>query len=220
MSSKHWSQKKPKRWYQKKQVLIAIITAISAIIVALLAYAGVVYTANKTDSSQPTASHSTSSQSNQGASLSSSASVSPAPSSTCPIKLRITSPASGTLITAVKGHSPAVLITGDACGLNHEDGWLFDYDTGDGNYYLDVPQDANSPMPVVTDNGQWSFYDNPIGNQGDDHKITRVTIVLASMTCDKTLRAANPNSDGDYVFNSLPPGCVRDDSTDIVVTWP
>lgn len=211
MSSKHW--------YQKTKLQIAILTTIGVIIGSVLAFVGVVYTANKTDLSQPTASHSTSSQSNHGASLSSSASVSPAPTSTCPIKLRITSPASGTLITVAKGNTPAVLITGDACGLNHEDGWLFDYDTGDGNYYLDVPQDANSPMPVVTDNGHWSFYDNPIGNQGDNHKITRVTIVLASMTCDKTLRAAKLDSDGNYVFNSLPPGCVRDDSTDIVVTW-
>jgi hypothetical protein len=134
----------------------------------------------------------------------------PSPSSTCARKLAITAPSSGATIA---DGSKGVQIDVTACGLQQgESGWLFDYDTGDGTYNFD-----GNGGPIVTQNGVATFSDVPIGNQGDSHKDTRITLVLASATCGRELMTLQS---APQPPTSLPPDCLITGQVDVYVTYP
>jgi hypothetical protein len=134
----------------------------------------------------------------------------PPPTPSCGNELAITSPTSGTVV-ANGANGVSVGIT--ACGLQPgETGWLFDYDTGDGTYNFD----GNSG-PIVTSDGDSSFTDRPIGDQGDVHKDTRLTLVLANVACAQTLDTEQSASQSP---TNLPTGCQITSQVDVYVTYP
>lgn len=129
----------------------------------------------------------------------------------CNKKLTITTPRPGQLET---GHLGA-RVTGMACGLSFQYGWLFDHD-GEDPYYYEVFPD--SPGPVVHGNGKWSTIDQPIGGPGDVDKTYYLTLVLASASCDNALRQLRP-TDGDYKLLGFPPGCRIVANLPVTVTY-
>jgi hypothetical protein len=140
----------------------------------------------------------------------------PPPQPGCAKKLAITSPIQGAFIA--DGDS-GVVIRGQACDLSSESGWLFELDSQDGYYYDDYNTDK--PTPVVPEgfNGSWSFDDSPIGDSGDSRKLYTLTLVLASPTCDKALRAI-PSIDGDYKMRAFPAICKVESSVEVYVSSP
>jgi hypothetical protein len=97
-------------------------------------------------------------------------------------------------------------------------GWLFDYDPNDGYYYLDYS--TNSPSPVAIADGNWAYYDTPIGNKGDRNQTYGITVVLATGACTKALEKSKPDSAGDFRFKTFPSGCQVVDTVDVVVNYP
>ncbi len=113
--------------------------------------------------------------------------------------LTITSPRAGEQVAGQAG----VRVTGTACGLSGDSGWLFDSDTIDKYYYEVYPDD---PGPVVESNGSWATVDQPIGDPADRHKSYDLTLVLASPSCADALRALQPTN-GDLKTLAFPAGC-------------
>jgi hypothetical protein len=138
-----------------------------------------------------------------------SADGSPSPISRCVRPLTITSPANGTVIADGKN---GVEVKIAACGLKGGDvGWLFDYDTGDGTYNFD-----GNGGPIVTTDGESTFADTPIGNPGDTHKLTVLTLVLAGASCNRTLtelQSGPPRT-------TLPSSCQVTSQIDVYDTYP
>ena len=129
----------------------------------------------------------------------------------CPSKLMITSPTDGQQVSGAVG----VQVTGTACGLVAEYGWVFDHDSEDPYYYEVYP---STPGPIVQGNGAWSVLDQPIGSQGDVGKPYFLTLVLASATCNAALENI-PQVDGDYKVLTFPTGCQIIQSVRVVVTY-
>ncbi|MCM2417736.1 hypothetical protein [Streptomyces sp. RKAG293] len=125
--------------------------------------------------------------------------------------MRIVSPVSGSQVDGARG----VRIEGDACGLSNESAWLFDYDYGSKSYYEDY---GDSPGPIVSRNGKWTFINSPIGNKGDDRVKYTLTLVLASPDCNGKLRAIKPDGT-EYSISEMPPGCVIAQGVDVYVTY-
>lgn len=131
------------------------------------------------------------------------------PNAVCPHPLVITAPASGTKIA---NGAAGVIIKITACGLQTgEVGWLFDYDTGDETYNFDGNGGA-----VVTDDGQSTFTDTPIGNPGDIKKLTIITLVLADASCNQALTQMQSGPPP----TSLPSSCLITSQSDVYVTYP
>lgn len=112
-----------------------------------------------------------------------------------------------------------VVISGNACGLGGDSGWLFDFDPGDGYYYDDIGGSTPTPVVQAGQIGIWRFPDSPIGDPGDQSKRYTITLVLASPACDKSLRSA-PQIDGDYKVRAFPAGCSVVQKVDVYVTYP
>jgi hypothetical protein len=198
---------------QPVEVKVAIATGISAIVSGIIAGGFALANAEigkPSSSIPPTAAPSTPSR---GTSTSIGASASAPP--TCVAKLRITSPAEDSVIA--KG-ADGVSISGTACGLSSDSGWLFDFDTEDG-YYYDFGGTVPGPVVQRSQSGIWKFSDSPIGNQGDQNKHYVITLVLAPPECDNYLRTA-PQIEGDYKLRSFPPraGCIIAGKVDVYVT--
>jgi hypothetical protein len=137
----------------------------------------------------------------------------PAPSSPhCPSKLAITSPTNGQQVSGAAG----VQVSGIACGLVNEYGWVFDHDTEDHYYYEVYP---NNPSPAVLQNGNWTVLDQPIGSPGDLNKTYFVTLVLASGACNTALLNM-PQISGDYKVLTFPAGCQIVQEINVSVTYP
>jgi hypothetical protein len=147
-----------------------------------------------------------------GGSLAAAQSTTPATTRSCSSTLAITSPTDGQQFSGADG----VPVSGTACGLADEDGWLFDSDGEDPYYYEVYP---NDPGPVVQQNGPWTTIDQPIGEQGDDHKTYYLTLVLASANCDTFLRNMRP-IDSDLKILRFPPDCRIAQTVSVVVTYP
>lgn len=129
--------------------------------------------------------------------------------SRCPNPLTIVSPANG---TDVADGNNGVEVKIAACDLKtNEVGWLFDYDTGDGTYNFD-----GNGGPIVTTDGESTFADTPIGNPGDIHKLTVLTLVLADASCNKTLTQLQSGPPP----TTLPSGCQITSKVDVYDTYP
>lgn len=113
--------------------------------------------------------------------------------------LRLTSPRPDQAVRSATG----VRVTGSACGLRGDSGWLFDSDSVDPYYYEVYPDD---PGPAVDRNGNWATVDKPIGDSTDQAKPYVLTLVLASPPCADALRAMQP-TDGDLKTLAFPAGC-------------
>jgi hypothetical protein len=106
-------------------------------------------------------------------------------------------------------------IEGTAVGLQNEFVWVFDLDTDNRTYY----RDHEHPLDVIDD--KWAFNDAPIGSDSDPLGSTTVIVVIrASESCSNKLESARPNSEGDFVFKSLPAGCVVEDKIRVVKARP
>jgi hypothetical protein len=129
--------------------------------------------------------------------------------SRCHSPLTIVSPANG---TDVADGNNGVEVKMAACDLKtNEVGWLFDYDTGDGTYNFD-----GNGGPIITTDGELRFADTPIGNPGDIHKLTVLTLVLADTSCNKSLSQLQSGPPP----ISLPSGCQITSQVDVYVTYP
>jgi hypothetical protein len=133
----------------------------------------------------------------------------------CTTNLIIISPKGG---RSVANGAQGIKITGTACGMSGKTGWLFDYDPNDQYFYLDYS--TTLPSPVTVNNGNWAYYDMPIGNKGDQNQTYSITVVLASVACTNELEKAKPDSAGDFRFKTFPSGCQVEDTADVVVTYP
>lgn len=125
--------------------------------------------------------------------------------------LSITAPNDGELIRGREG----VKLTGDACRLGENTGWIFDFDPAQNTYFA---SHHGSPAPTITDDGQWRFNDTPVGDPGDTDKEYQIVVVLASPACSSAL-AALPLDDGDLFAEALPATCFIADEVTIVVTY-
>jgi len=130
----------------------------------------------------------------------------------CQVKLQLTEPTEGSRVPNGKN---GVEISGKACDLNGDEGWLFDLDLGD-HYYYEVYDD--NPGPAVVHSGIWHFEDSPIGSPGDHNVRYIITLVDASQACSIRLQTA-ALIDENYKFRSFPPGCRIVDSIDVYVTY-
>lgn len=176
----------------------AVIGAVTAVITLAGAIVGIIYATRTSPAAAP-----------PGV-----IAVAGAPTSTtvpCNKKLTITTPKPGQHETG----RPGARVTGVACGLNFQYGWLFDSD-GQDPYYYEVF--ADSPGPVVQGNGKWSTIDQPIGGPGDVDKTYYLTLVLASASCDNALRQLQP-TDGDYKLLGFPSGCQIVAKVPVTVTY-
>ncbi|MEW9533844.1 hypothetical protein [Microbispora sp. NPDC049125] len=106
-----------------------------------------------------------------------------------------------------------IRLTGTACGLGDEYGWLFDFDPYDGYYY------RAGEGPVVTENGPWSFHDAPIGDPGDRGKLYSLTLVRASKECSDAILRQSPDGAGNVKYRAFPKGCSIDASITVFETW-
>jgi hypothetical protein len=129
----------------------------------------------------------------------------------CLSKLMMTSPTSGQHVSGAAG----VQVSGAACGLANEYGWVFDRDTDDHYYYEVYP---NNPGPLVLQNGPWTVLDQPIGSPGDSNKTYFVALVLASSACNTALLNM-PQIDGDYKVLTFPVGCQVVQEVNVSVTY-
>lgn len=129
----------------------------------------------------------------------------------CSQKIDLTSPGWNANVT---GHI-GVTISGTACGLAAgESGWIFDFDPEDQLYY-------EADHYPIAGNGQWSYFDSPIGDEGDNGKTYILQVVLASASCGQFLESLPENSEGDVVLSrsDFPSGCTFIDNVQIQVTW-
>jgi hypothetical protein len=136
--------------------------------------------------------------------------------SACRTNLSITSPRAGASVNGSQG----VRVAGVACNMSGQTGWLFDYDLQDHYYYMDFPVNSTDPGPIVVGNGNWAYYDQPIGSRGDNKQTYAIAIVDASKACAGTLQSARPDPAGDIRFKSFPFGCQIENVTNVVVTYP
>jgi hypothetical protein len=148
--------------------------------------------------------------------LSPPASPSPTSSPTCLAKLHIDKPAEGAVIPNGNRMAP---IVGTACDLGSDSGWLFDFDPEDGYYYDDYTGSTPAPAVQPPRSGLWQFPDAPIGSSGDQNNLYTITLVLASPSCDKSLRS-EPLIEGNYKIKYFPPGCTVVQKVDVYVTNP
>jgi hypothetical protein len=135
----------------------------------------------------------------------------------CTSKLSLTGPSEDTSFTS--GNNKALPITGTACDLGSDSGWLFDYDPDDHYYYDDY--NGNTPVAAVpaSHSGGWEYPDGDIGDSGDQRKLYTITLVLATPSCAKRLLTAPP-VDGDYKWKAFPRGCKAIGKRDVYVTNP
>ena len=138
-------------------------------------------------------------------------------SSGCQGMLTITGPPEDASITS--GSDKTFYITGTACGLRGDTGWLFDYDSDDHYYYDDYNGTVPTAAVRATQSGNWKFPDVGIGDSGDQNKLYTITLVLASPLCAQRLRTAPP-VDGDYKWKTFPAGCTVSGMRDVYVTYP
>lgn len=128
-------------------------------------------------------------------------------------KIKITSPSDdGHPVDGPTG----VLLTGTACGLAAgETGWIFDYDPYDQYYF------GTDPRPIKG-NGDWSYYDGPIGDEGDNNKFYTLQVVRASAGCDAFLASYPKDTDDNVKLrrSDFIAGCTFEDSVNISVSWP
>jgi hypothetical protein len=140
----------------------------------------------------------------------------PAPSATCSAMLRITAPAEDAIIA---NGGNGVVVSGTACDLGSDSGWLFDFDPQDGYYYDDYSGSTPAPVVQPSQTGAWQFPDSPIGDPGDQNKLYVITLVLAPPSCARSL-SSEPQIDGDYKLRTLPAECSIADQVDVYVTYP
>jgi hypothetical protein len=136
---------------------------------------------------------------------------------TCTSMLSLTGPSEDSSFTS--GKNKALPITGIACDLGNDTGWLFDYDSDDHYYYDDY--NGNSPVAAVpaSHSGGWEYPDGGIGDSGDQRKPYTITLVLATPSCAKQLLTTSP-IDGDYKWKAFPRGCTVAGKRDVYVTYP
>jgi hypothetical protein len=182
-------------------IIAATVTAVGAILAAIIGAAVVTYRPNQSPtpvaiapSTRPTAPPS----------------PGPTANGRCTKKLIITSPVSGQIVS---NGALGVVVMVRACGLTGDTGWLFDYDPRDLTYTLD----GTAPYrPVAGGDGTFSFDDQPIGDQGDTSTTHTVVLVQATASCAAELAAKS----GDVRLTSLPKGCDVADKVDVLVTYP
>jgi hypothetical protein len=135
----------------------------------------------------------------------------------CPNPLSLTGPPDGSSFTS--GDNKSLSITGTACGLAGDTGWLFDYDPADQYYYDDYPDTTPSAAVPTSQTGAWTYSDGAPGDSGDQHKRYVITLVLANPTCAHTL-GTTAAIDGDYKWKQFPIGCKVVGSRDVYITYP
>lgn len=141
------------------------------------------------------------------------ASSPPTPSS-CPRKVSIKTPDAGDRVDGGNG----TVINGPVCGLSAgETVWVFEHDSFDKNYYL-VYDPNVGVRPATSGNGQFAMPSGPIGDSGDKDKQYSIIAVVASSECGDSIVHRDADEDGNYVFESLPPGCENVDQVQILVT--
>jgi hypothetical protein len=137
--------------------------------------------------------------------------------SACPSPLSLTGPPDGSSFTS--GDNKALSITGTACRLAGDTGWLFDYDPADQYYYDDYPDTMPSAAVPTSQTGAWTYSDGAPGDSGDQHKRYVIILVLADPNCARTLRTTAA-IDGDYKWKQFPAGCKVVGSRDVYITYP
>lgn len=203
-----------------RTIMAAVIGAV-AVIAAALITVFLSRGGNASNSSTSSATASATSTSSASPSTPSRAPASTNPpfptASTCPSKLSLTGPAEDTSFTS--GSNKALSITGTACNLGGDTGWLFDYDSDDHYYYDDYNGNAPAAAVPASQSGTWTYPDGGIGDSGDQNKPYTITLVLASPSCAKRLLTA-PAIDGDHKWKSLPAGCTVVGIRHVYVTYP
>jgi hypothetical protein len=182
-----------------------IVTGVFGVIIALIAAR-----CSATPQSPPTQTPTATQRLHTSPSL---ATVSPSPA--CPASLQLTMPQNGQQVNGQAG----VEITGTACGLATNTGWIFEYDAFDQNYYL-VYDPNSGPQPIATNDGPFAILDKPIGDPGDSQKTYVLDAVLATPQCAAIIKAKQSDADGNYVFHPLPPGCQIVSHVDILESQP
>lgn len=134
----------------------------------------------------------------------------------CQDKLSLTSPVEDKSFTS--GSNAVMNISGTACNLGSDTGWLFDYGSEDKYYYADYSGSTPSPVAQGPESSTWRFPDIGIGDPGDQAKRYTITLVLASPSCAKYLLTTQ--IDGDYKVPTFPAVCAIADKRDVYVTYP
>jgi hypothetical protein len=140
----------------------------------------------------------------------------PAGATACSKHLRIVAPQQNFRIA---DGSVGATVQVEACDLNGDTGWIFDFDpAGDQAYFLD----GTAPFaPIAPGDGSWHLVDQGIGSVGEVNTPHIIYLAEASPQCAKALRTAKPDKDGDISFKTLPTGCSVVDSVDVtVVAYP
>lgn len=189
----------------RTQIIVAVIGVVGAALAAVLAG---MFTNGGGDpeADRPPGSPATSSSTRSAA----------ARPTACGKHLRIVAPAQNYRIT---DGNAGVAVQVDACDLNGDTGWIFDFDpAGDQTYYLD----GTPPFgPIAPSDGSWHIVDQGLGSPGDVNTPHIIYLVEAAPQCDRALHAAKPNADGNVIYKTLPPGCSVVDSVDVtVVAYP
>lgn len=183
------------------------IIEVTAAITTVFAFFGVHVPVDQNN--PPVAAQKSISPASTGAASTTSASSTTTPPA-CKKKMRITRPLDQAKVSGPDG----VLVRGEACDLNGEHGWLFDYDPEDQYYY------GTNPGPIVQRNGKWSYHDEPIGDPGDNNKVYTLTLVKASKTCNYKLGRIKRDRDGNVKVKAFPSSCEIVDERDILVSHP
>jgi hypothetical protein len=97
-----------------------------------------------------------------------------------------------------------IVLSGTACGLTNEYGWVFNLDNGDGYYHEDYIGGISKPR--IVGNGPWQVEDRPIGSANDPGLPYTIVVVLADQDCNSKLLAIKIK-DKDYRTRKLPATC-------------
>lgn len=192
----------------KTQIIVAVIGVVGAALAAVLAG---MFAGGDSGSSGPKADESTSLPV-----TSSQTQETPATATSCGKHLRIVAPQQNSRI--VDGNL-GVTVQVEACDLNGDTGWIFDFDpAGDQAYFLE----GTAPFaPIAPGNGSWHLLDQGIGSVGDVNTPHIIYLAEATPQCASALRKAKPDKDGNVIFKTLPTGCTVVDSVDVtVVSYP
>jgi hypothetical protein len=189
----------------RTQIVVAVIGVVGTVLAAVLTgtFAG---SGGGTEADPPPATPAT------GSGKQSTATASPA----CSKHLRIVTPPQKYRIA---DGNVGVDVRVDACDLNGDTGWIFDFDpAGDQTYYLG----GSFPFaPIAPSDGRWHVVDQGLGSPGDVNSPHIIYLVDASPLCDRALHAAKPDAEGNVIYKTLPAGCSVADSVDVtVVAYP
>jgi hypothetical protein len=117
-----------------------------------------------------------------------------APSTAGASQVRITMPTNNAVATGNGG----VSIHGTAADFTGMSLWIFVRSSG--TYYVD------NLSPIVISDGNWRFIDRYVGSNSDTGKFA-IDAIVATSSCDESIRSAQQQPGGGIAFRVLPPGC-------------